>query len=250
MTEKRLEGKVALVTGGASGMGASHAQAIVREGGKVVIADVVDEAGQKLADEIGPDAAFVHLDVTDADQWADAVAACVQRFGRLNVLVNNAGIVNGGLIGTYTKQQWDADIAVNLTGPYLGMIAAAASLRAAAPSSIINISSGSAFIGNVGIHGYTASKWGLRGLTKSIALELAADNVRVNSVHPGFIETPMTAGLEIGDFERGPLGRLGKPGEVSNLIIFLASDESSFSTGSEFLIDGGFLAGPRAVVPE
>ena len=248
MSRKRLEGKVALITGAAQGMGASHARAIAREGGKVVITDVLDEDGQKLAADIGADATFIHLDVTDAAQWADAVATAVKQFGTLNVLINNAGILNSGLLGTYTQKQWDSAIAINLTGPYLGMVAAAEALRAGAPSSIINVSSGSAFWGNVGVHGYTASKWGLRGLTKSIALELAADNIRVNSIHPGVIETPMSAGVSYTDAQRGPLGRPGTPEEVSNLIIFLASNESSYSTGSEFLVDGGSLAGPMAPI--
>lgn len=239
----RLGGKVALVTGGARGMGAAHVRAMAAEGASVMIADILDTEGHALASELGPSTAFTHLDVTDAAQWADAVAATVARFGGLSVLVNNAGIVNMGPIGSYSARQWDAVIAVDLTGAFLGITAAAPALRASAPSSIINISSTAGLQGTAELHGYTAAKWGLRGLTKSVALELGADGVRVNSVHPGVIHTPMIADLDVSALGGGALGRGATPDEVSPLVVFLAADESSFCTASEFVVDGGITAG-------
>jgi 3alpha(or 20beta)-hydroxysteroid dehydrogenase len=240
----RLVGKVALISGGARGMGASHARAITREGGQVVIGDILDDVGMALAEELGDAAEYVHLDVTSREDWDNAVEVAISRFGKLNVLVNNAGITNFGALDSYPVELWDASLAVNLTGPFLGTAAATRALKEGAPSSVINISSGSAFQGMAQLHGYTASKWGLRGLTKSVALELAADGVRVNSIHPGFVATDMIAGLELTESQKGPMGRIATPQEVSNLVVFLASDESSYSTGSEFKIDGGLLAGP------
>lgn len=242
----RLEGKVALISGGARGMGASHARAIVGEGGEVVIADVLDEEGAALAAELGDAAKFIHLDVTKAEDWKAAVDLAVSSFGKLNVLVNNAGIVNFGPLGEYTQQQWELILAINATGPFLGITAAKDALVASAPSSIVNISSTAGFQGTAALHGYTASKFAVRGLTKSVALELGVHNVRANSVHPGVIKTPMTVGLELGD-QLGALHRAGEPEEVSNLVIYLASDESSYHTGAEFIIDGGQLAGTPAL---
>lgn len=238
----RMAGKVALISGGARGMGAAHAQAIVAAGGKVVIGDLLDEAGESLARELGVEnAVYVHLDVTEMASWEAAVALAREQFGKLNVLINNAGIVNYGSLIDYSPEDWNSIIAVNLTGQFLGIKAATPLLLASAPSSIINISSTAGMQGIAELHGYTASKFGVRGLTKSVALELASRNVRANSVHPGTIATPMNAGLDVADFN--PMGRMGEATEVSKLIIYLASDESSFVTGAEFLIDGGELAG-------
>lgn len=243
----RLSGKTALISGGARGMGASHARAIVEHGGKVVIGDLLDEEGEALAAELGDSAVYIHLDVTKPDDWDAAVAFATSTFGGLNVLVNNAGIVNFGPLDEYTKNQWDLIISINLTGPYLGIAAARDALVASAPSAIVNISSTAGFQGSAALHGYTASKFGVRGLTKSVAMELGALGVRANSIHPGPIKTPMTANLDT-DSMNGALGRAGDPEEVSNLVVYLASDESSFSTGSEFVVDGGQLAGTPAVV--
>jgi len=238
----RLSGKVALVSGGARGLGAAHARAIVSEGGRVVIGDVLDEEGQALAAELGEAARFVHLDVTSRQDWAAAVSTAVELYGELSVLVNNAGIFDYGAIGTYTLEQWNRIMDVNVTGTFLGISAARDALVASAPSSIINTSSTAGIQGNPGVHGYVASKFAIRGLTKSVALELGEHNVRVNSVHPGVIRTPMTAGLDVGS-QIGALRRIGEPEEVAALVVFLASDESSFHTGAEFVVDGGQLAG-------
>lgn len=238
----RLDGKVALVSGGARGMGESHARAMLAHGAKVVIGDLLDAEGEAVAAELGDAAAYVHLDVTDRSQWASAVSAAVRRFGKLNVLVNNAGIATAGPIGTYTPEQWDMIIAVNLTGVFNGINASLEALKDAAPSSIINVSSTAGLQGYSNLPGYSASKFGVRGLTKSVALDLAAHGVRCNSVHPGAVTTPMTAGLDAPQ-QHVAMRRLGRSDEISNLIVFLASDESSFSTGAEFVADGGETAG-------
>jgi len=237
----RVDGKVAIISGGARGMGASHARVLAREGAKVVIGDLLDAEGEALATELGDGAAFVHLDVTRPDDWERAVSLATTTFGSLSILVNNAGIANGAAIHDFTDEMWSKIIAINLSGVFYGMRAAAPALAASANSSIINISSVEGLRGSAALHGYVAAKFGVRGLTKSVAVELAPAGVRVNSVHPGLIETPMTVGIEA-DRLQIPLGRAAKPEEVSNLVLFLASDESSYSTGSEFIIDGGLTS--------
>ncbi|MDN2498840.1 SDR family oxidoreductase [Nocardia nova] len=241
----RLTGRVALISGGASGMGASHARAFVAEGARVMLGDIADDAGQALAAELGEQAGYVHLDVTEAAGWQAAVAATVERFGLLNVLVNNAGVLDGGPLGTYTEKQWQRVIDINLTGPFLGLSAARDALVAARPAAVVNISSAAGMQGVSGMHAYTASKFGVRGLTKSAALELAPEGVRVNSVHPGGILTPMIGVTEEIAVDRGEnvRARLGLPAEVSDLVVFLASTESSYCTGAEFVVDGGMTAG-------
>lgn len=242
----RLKDKVALITGAASGMGASHARAFVREGARVMIADINDDAGAALAGELGEAARYVHLNVTSAEEWAAAVAATLEAFGKLNVLVNNAGILDGGALGQYPVERWQRVLDINLTGPFLGMTASIEALKASAPASIINISSTAGLEGIAGMHGYTASKFGVRGLTKSAAMELAGSRVRVNSVHPGSIQTPMTAVMgeqKPIDFTETTLTRPAAPEEVTSMVVFLASDESSFCTGGEFVVDGGITAG-------
>lgn len=241
-TGNRLAGKVALISGGARGMGESHARAMVAQGAAVVLADVLDAEGEALAAELGDAAAYVHLDVTDRGQWAAAVEATVARFGGLSVLVNNAGIANFGTIGRYPPEEWDRVIAINLTGVFNGIHASVEALKASAPSSIINISSTAGLQGYAALPGYNAAKFGVRGLTKSVALDLGAFGVRCNSVHPGVVATPMTAALTTPQ-KHVAMRRVGQASELSNLIVFLASDESSFSTGSEFVADGGETAG-------
>ncbi|MGX9672679.1 glucose 1-dehydrogenase [Mycobacterium sp. HM-7] len=234
----RVDGKVALITGGARGMGAAHARMLVTEGAKVLIGDILDEPGEALAAELGDAARYVHLDVTDADQWAAAVTTATEQFGLLNVLVNNAGISALGKIGEFDMAKWQKCIDVNLTGTFLGMQAVVASMRAAGSGSIINISSIEGMRGATLLHAYVASKWAVRGLTKSAAIDLGKDNIRVNTVLPGFIRTPMTKYFP-DDMMTAPLGRPGQSDEVATFVVFLASDESSFATGSEFVVDGG-----------
>src|SRR5690242_4682819 len=240
----RVDGKVALISGGAQGMGAADAWALVAEGAKVVIGDILDDKGKALADEINastPDSVrYVHLDVTQADEWDAAVATAIDEFGKLNVLVNNAGTVALGQIGQFDMTKWQKVIDVNLTGTFLGMQASVEAMKADGGGSIINISSIEGLRGAVMVHPYVASKWAVRGPTKSAALELGAHNIRVNSVHPGFIRTPMTKHFP-DNMLRIPLGRPGQPEEVATFVVFLASDESRYSTGAEFVMDGGLV---------
>ncbi len=235
-----MDGKVALITGGARGMGAAFARRLVGEGAKVVIGDILDKEGQALAEELGDAARYVHLDVTSAEEWKTAVDTALEAFGKVNVLVNNAGIVQAAPLKTADMTRWQKVLDVNLTGPMLGMKAVLDPMIAAGGGSIINISSIEGMRGAAWVHSYVASKWGLRGLTKSAALELAPENIRVNSVHPGFIRTPMTKHLPE-DIVKAPMGRPGTPDEVASFVVFLASDESSFSTGSEYVVDGGLI---------
>ncbi|MCV7222388.1 glucose 1-dehydrogenase [Mycolicibacterium elephantis] len=237
----RVDGKVALISGGARGMGAAHARMLVAEGAKVVIGDILDNEGKALADELGSAARYVHLDVTDYDQWQAAVATATQNFGTLNVLVNNAGIVALGPLKTLDVKKWQNVLDVNLTGTMLGIKAVIDPMTTAGGGSIINVSSIEGLRGAAWVHSYVASKWAVRGLTKSAALELAQNKIRVNSIHPGFIRTPMTKHLP-DDMVQAPLGRPGTVDEVATFVLFLASDESSFATGAEFVMDGGLVA--------
>ncbi len=237
----RVDTKVALISGAARGMGESHARLLVAEGAKVVIADILDDQGQALADELGADARFVHLDVTNPKQWTAAAAVAVEEFGKLNVLVNNAGIINYGPLKTFDLTKWQQILDVNVTGTLLGIQAVVDPMIAAGGGSIVNISSIEGLRGAAWVHEYVTSKWAVRGLTKSAALELAPNNIRVNSLHPGMVRTPMTAHMPE-DLVAAPLGRIADPVEVSTFVVMLASDESSFATGSEFVMDGGLIA--------
>lgn len=245
----RVDDKVAIITGGAQGMGAADARLLVAEGAKVVIGDILDEKGEALAAELGADARYVHLDVSDEEQWQAAVDTAVKEFGKVNVLVNNAGIVQVGPLKSLDVEKWNRVLAVNLTGAMLGIKAVLGPMKEAGGGSIINVSSIEGMRGASWVHSYVASKWGLRGLTKSAALELASDNIRVNSLHPGFIRTPMTKHFP-DDMVSAPLGRPGRPEEVATFVVFLASDESSFSTGSEYVVDGGLITDvPHRALP-
>jgi 3alpha(or 20beta)-hydroxysteroid dehydrogenase len=239
----RVDGKVALISGGARNIGGASARMLVAEGAQVVIGDLLDEEGAALADELSQEfgqsaARYVHLDVTRDEDWRSAVEFTVAEFGKLNVLFNNAGIFNGGALQHYKTEQWQQMLDVNLTGAFLGIRAAADAIIAAGGGSIINTSSIEGLRGTPWAHGYVASKWGLTGLTKSAAMELAPHGVRVNSLHPGRISTPATDQMPA-DLIPIPLGRPGLPEEVATFVVFLASDESSFATGSEFVVDGG-----------
>jgi len=236
----RVDNKVALITGGARGMGAADARMLVSEGAKVVIGDILDDEGTSLADDLGDGARYVHLDVTSAEEWAAAVETALSSFGKLNVLVNNAGIVQVAPLKTLDVARWQQVLDVNLTGPMLGTKAVIEPMIDAGGGSIINVSSIEGLRGAAYMHSYVASKWGLRGLTKSSALELAKHKIRVNSIHPGFIRTPMTKHLPDNTVQ-APLGRPGTPDEVATFVVFLASDESSFSTGAEYVVDGGLV---------
>ena len=184
----------------------------------------------------------MHLDVTDEASWAAAVEATRAAFGTVDVLVNNAGIANAGPIDHYPRAKWDAVIAVNLTGVFLGVQAVVPTMKAAGRGSIVNISSVEGMLGGAHLHGYVASKFGVRGLTKSLAVELGPDGIRVNSVHPGFVQTPMTARLDPTAVPI-PLGRPALPDDVAGTVVFLASDDSAYTTGTEHVVDGGMIAG-------
>ena len=244
----RLDGKVAIITGAANGMGAAHARRFCAEGAAVVLADLADEAGLALAAELGDKAVFVHHDVSSESSWADVIDEAARVFGGLDILINNAGIHWVRPLEEETLDGFHRALDVNLIGPFLGIRAAVAPLRARGGGAIVNICSLAATTG-LGWHGaYGASKWGLRGLSRTAANELGPDGIRVNSVMPGAIDTSMLPpdrqGLGEARFAKLPLRRVGKPDEVSSLLVFLASEESSYITGGEFGIDGGSAAGP------
>jgi 3alpha(or 20beta)-hydroxysteroid dehydrogenase len=239
----RVQGKTVLVSGGARGMGAAHVTRLVGEGAQVMIGDLREEEGRAVAAELGRSAAFVRLDVTDPASWSAAITTTERAFGHLDVLVNNAGVPGGTRSFVDIElADWQAILDVNLTGTFLGLQAAVRAMTVSGGGSIINISSIFGLRGIPIIHPYVASKFATRGLTKSVALEVANLGIRVNSVHPGMIRTPMTAN-RAADVLTIPLGRPGTSDEVAHLVLFLASDESIYCTGAEFTIDGGVTAG-------
>ncbi|SKC82648.1 glucose 1-dehydrogenase [Krasilnikoviella flava] len=240
--DRPLEGRVALVTGGARGLGEAYVRALHTAGAAVVVADLLDDEGAALAADLGARARYVHLDVTDEAGWETAVAASVEAFGGLDVLVNNAGIANSAPIEHYTTAKWDAVIAVNLTGTFLGCRTVVPVMRAAGGGSIVNVSSVEGLRGGERLHGYVASKFGVRGLTKSLAVELGRSGIRVNSVHPGLVRTEMTTRIDV-EAVPIPIGRAAVPGDVAGAVLFLASDASAYLTGTELVVDGGLTAG-------
>ena len=241
----RLDGKVALITGAARGQGAAEARVFAAEGANVWLTDVLIEEGRAIAADV--DGTFREHDVTDADRWSAVVSEMLHVHRRIDVLVNNAGIFRlGGLLET-DRELWDTTIAVNQTGVFLGMAAVAPAMVEQRAGSIINISSIAGIQGASIAHAYAASKWAVRGMTRSAARELAPHHVRVNSIHPGIIDTPMLRQYDdIGLPERLvaeiPMGHDASADEVARLALFLASDESAYCTGSEFVIDGGVTA--------
>lgn len=237
-----LEGKVVLVTGGARGIGAAYSRALHAAGARVMLADVLTDEGEALAAELGDGARFVALDVREEAEWAAAVDATVAAFGSLDVLVNNAGIANAAPIEHFTLEKWNAVIAVNLTGVFLGCRTVVPVMKGQGGGSIINISSVEGMRGSPGLHGYTAAKFGVRGMSASLAVELGPAGIRVNSVHPGYITTAMSARIDPEKLDI-PLGRPGVPEDLVGTIVFLASEASSFTSGAEFVVDGGMIAG-------
>ena len=247
----RLENKVVLISGGAKGMGAVEAKLFAKEGAKIVIGDLLEAEGKQIEaeiNEIGGECLFVPLNVTDEDQWKQAVAAAVARFGKLDVLVNNAGIFRSHGIEDTPTDEWDQVMDINAKGVFLGAKAVIPAMREAGGGSIINLSSVAGLVGAAYSSAYTASKGAVRLFTKSTAIQYAADGIRSNSIHPGVIQTDMTAdaiadsNFKANRVDPTPLGRLGQPDDVAYGALYLASDESSFVTGAELVIDGGWTA--------
>jgi 3alpha(or 20beta)-hydroxysteroid dehydrogenase len=243
----RLAGKRALVTGGAHGLGQAIVRAFVAEGARVAIGDIDEEAGRALAAELGDAALFVPLDVGSEEQWTAAVATTVESFGGLEVGVNNGGIVVHASLADMTLEEWERIVRVNQTGTFLGLRTMAEPMKAGGKGSIVNISSIRGMVGAAGLLGYTATKFAVRGMTKAAALELGHFGIRVNSVHPGAVATRLVGDVdpELLDerFAAQPIPRIARPAEIAAMVVFLASDESSYSTGSEFVADGGISAG-------
>jgi len=247
----RLDGKVALITGAARGQGEAEARLFAEEGAKVVLGDILDDAGKAVAASLGDVAIYLHHDVSQEDSWANFIATALDTFGRIDVLVNNAGILHVAPIAEITLANYMKVVNVNQVGCLLGMKSVIPAMVQAGGGSIINVSSTSGMEGAMGLVAYVSTKFAIRGMTKTAALELGRVGIRVNSLHPGGIDTPMGDGSmegfeEVdtqGFFEALPLGRIGKPIEMAQLALFLASDESSYCTGSEFVADGGMLAG-------
>ena len=250
----RLDGKVAIVSGAARGQGEAEARLFAAEGAHVVLGDVLDERGQAVADDIGDRARYVHLDVTQEADWSRAVKEAESAFGPVTVLVNNAGILKFAPLAEMSLADYLAVVDVNQFGCFLGMRAVVPTMQRVGGGSIVNISSINGLVGYPGTMGYTASKFAIRGMTKAAAVELGPFGIRVNSIHPGAVDTEMVrpAGMEgmpsaeeqSAMFAAYPLRRNAQPVEMALVALFLASDRSSYCTGAEFLADGGMLAGP------
>jgi len=247
----RLDGKVALITGAARGQGEAEARRFVAEGARVLLGDVLDADGERVAASLGDGALYRHHDVSREDSWKAFVAAARERFGRIDVLVNNAGVLHVAPVATIALEDYMRVIGINQVGCLLGMKSVIPSMLEAGGGSIVNISSTCGLEGTAGLVAYVSSKFAIRGMTKTAALELGSLNIRVNAICPGGIDTVMGRGGDFATVDTSsvysslPLGRIGRPEEVASLAVFLASDEGSYCTGSEYVVDGGMLAGPN-----
>lgn len=243
----RLDGKVAIVTGGARGMGAEQVRVLVGAGAKVVFGDVLEE-GKALADELGDAATFVNLDVTSEEMWAEAVETAHRLYGQVTILVNNAGICPYATAEKITKADFEKVLAVNLIGPALGVTAVAPDMKAAGGGAIVNISSAAGLIGMPNLATYVSTKFGLTGYTKSAALDLGHYGIRVNSIHPGAIRTPMAAGVDDSACAHYAIPRMGGVDDIAAAVLYLVSDEAKFVTGAELAVDGGMVLGSTAPI--
>ena len=247
----RLDGKVALITGAARGQGEAEARRFVAEGARVVLGDVLDDDGRRVAESLGERAVWMRHDVSSEASWTAFVDTAKRRFGRIDVLINNAGILGIAPIASITLEQYMRVINVNQVGCLLGMRAVIPAMAEAGGGSIINVASTAGLEGVAGLVGYVSSKFAIRGMTKTAALELGRLGIRVNASCPGGMDTPMGRGDDFEKVDTGnvfaslPIARIGQPDEVANLAVFLASNESSYCTGADFVIDGGMLAGPQ-----
>jgi 3alpha(or 20beta)-hydroxysteroid dehydrogenase len=247
----RLDGKVAIITGAARGQGEAEARLFAEEGARVVLGDVLDDLGKAVAESIGEAAVYLNHDVRREEDWSRVAATAIERFGRIDILINNAGILRFAPIAEIELDDYLQVIHVNQVGCLLGMKAVIPAMRDAGGGSIVNISSTAGLTGTAGLVAYGSSKWAIRGMTKVAALELGPLGIRVNSIHPGGVDTAMGRGdtkgfenVDTGGIYAGlPLGRIGQPLEVARMALFLPSDESSYCTGTEFTIDGGMTAG-------
>jgi 3alpha(or 20beta)-hydroxysteroid dehydrogenase len=246
MANGRLEGKVAIITGAARGQGACEARLFVEEGARVVLGDIMDEEGQALADELGEAARYVHLDVREEANWSDAIDAAAS-LGPLNILINNAAVVHFSAIKETSLEDFNRVVGINQVGTFLGLRSAFEPMKEAGGGSIVNVSSIDGLQAKNGIIAYASTKWAIRGMTKVAAIEFGRHNIRVNSLHPGGVDTIMgnPANMDnIDDFYKNqPIPRCGQPIDIARLALFMASDECSYSTGSEFIADGGWHAG-------
>ena len=246
MANGRLEGKVAIITGAARGQGACEARLFVEEGARVVLGDIMDEEGQALADELGEAARYIHLDVREEADWNHAIDTAAS-LGPLNILINNAAVVHFSAISETTLEDFNRVVGINQVGTFLGLRSAFEPMKEAGGGSIVNVSSIDGLQAKNGIIAYASTKWAIRGMTKVAAIEFGRHNIRVNSLHPGGVDTIMgnPASMDnIDDFYKDqPIPRCGQPIDIARLALFMASDECSYSTGSEFIADGGWHAG-------